>query len=59
MQKFFDLLAARLAGRKLLQNTIWVLTAQGTRLVLQAIYFVIIARRLGVAKMAPSSARWR
>lgn len=50
MQKLFNLLAARLAGRKLLQNTIWVLTAQGTRLGLQAIYFVIIARRLGVAE---------
>jgi O-antigen/teichoic acid export membrane protein len=50
MQKFFNLLSACLPGRKLLQNTIWVLTGQGTRLVLQAIYFVIIARRLGVAE---------
>jgi O-antigen/teichoic acid export membrane protein len=50
MQRFFNLLAARLAGRKLLQNTIWVLTAQGTRLILQAIYFVVIARRLGVSE---------
>jgi O-antigen/teichoic acid export membrane protein len=50
MERPFELLAARLAGRKLLKNTIWVLTAQGARLGLQAVYFVIIARRLGVAQ---------
>lgn len=31
----------------LAQNTLWMLLAQGMRLVLQAIYFVIIARSLG------------
>jgi O-antigen/teichoic acid export membrane protein len=50
MQKLFNHLAERLAGRKLLQNTIWVLTGQGTRLLLQAVYFVVIARRLGVSE---------
>lgn len=39
--------AARLQQNALFRNTLWMLFAQGIRLVLQAVYFVIIARALG------------
>lgn len=37
----------RLVQSSLARNTLWMLLAQGSRLVLQAAYFVIIARALG------------
>lgn len=37
----------RLGKNSLARNTLWMLLAQGMRLVLQAVYFVIIARTLG------------
>lgn len=40
-------LPARLSQNALARNTLWMLLAQGMRLVLQAGYFVIIARTLG------------
>jgi O-antigen/teichoic acid export membrane protein len=39
---------ARLGQNSFARNTLWMLFAQGLRLVLQAAYFVIIARVLGV-----------
>lgn len=36
-----------LSKNSLAKNTLWMLLAQGMRLVLQAAYFVIIARALG------------
>ncbi|MBW4609710.1 MAG: flippase [Hassallia sp. WJT32-NPBG1] len=42
------LLIDRLGQNSLVRNTLWMLFAQGIRLVLQAAYFVIIARSLGV-----------
>lgn len=38
---------ARVADRSLMVNTGWMLLGQGSQLVLQAIYFVIVARVLG------------
>jgi O-antigen/teichoic acid export membrane protein len=40
-------LRSRLRGSSLARNTLWMLGGQGTRLVLQAIYFLLIARALG------------
>jgi O-antigen/teichoic acid export membrane protein len=37
----------RLGKNSLARNTLWMLLAQGLRIVLQAVYFVIIARALG------------
>jgi len=39
--------ASRIGQNSLVRNTLWMLIAQGLRLVLQAAYFVIIARALG------------
>jgi len=38
----------RLRGSQMAHKTMWVFWGQGTRLVLQAVYFVLIARVLGV-----------
>lgn len=43
----FKLSMLRLGQNSLAKNTLWMLLAQGLRLVLQAVYFVIIARTLG------------
>jgi O-antigen/teichoic acid export membrane protein len=40
----------RLMGKSLVRDTMWLLIGKGLGLVLQAVYFVIIARTLGVAK---------
>lgn len=40
-------LLSRFGKNSLARNTLWMLLAQGLRIVLQAIYFVIIARTLG------------
>lgn len=39
----------RLLQRRIVRDTLWLLVGKGMRLVLQAAYFVIIARTLGVA----------
>lgn len=38
---------SRLGQHSLARNTLWMLLAQGLRVILQAVYFVIIARALG------------
>ncbi len=43
----FKILTYRLCQNSLVKNTLWMLLSQGIRLVLQAIYFIIIARTLG------------
>jgi O-antigen/teichoic acid export membrane protein len=40
-------LTGRFGQNSLARNTLWMLLAQGLRIVLQAVYFVIIARALG------------
>lgn len=40
----------RLRSSILFRNTLWFLSGNGVRLVLQAVYFVVIARALGVAQ---------
>ncbi len=40
-------LTGRFGRHSLARNTLWMLLAQGLRIVLQAVYFVIIARALG------------
>lgn len=37
----------RLGQYSLIRNTLWMLLAQGLRLILQAVYFIIVARSLG------------
>ena len=37
----------RFSKKSLVRNTLWMLMAQGLRIVLQAFYFVLIARALG------------
>ena len=39
----------RLLQQRLVQSTLWLLVGKGMRLVLQAAYFIVIARTLGVA----------
>jgi O-antigen/teichoic acid export membrane protein len=39
----------RLLQRRIVRDTLWLLVGKGMRLILQAAYFVIIARTLGVA----------
>ena len=39
----------RYIGSVLAKNTLWMLLGQGLRLVIQALYFVVIARSLGVS----------
>jgi O-antigen/teichoic acid export membrane protein len=41
------ILSSQLGQSSLARNTLWMLLSQGIRLVLQAVYFVIIARALG------------
>ncbi len=39
--------AGRVGQSSLARNTLWMLVSQGVRLLLQSVYFVIIARALG------------
>jgi O-antigen/teichoic acid export membrane protein len=48
MRQRFEEMVARLSSHLLVRNTLWMMAGQGVRLVIKAIYFVAIARSLGV-----------
>jgi O-antigen/teichoic acid export membrane protein len=46
----FEALTSRISQSRLARNALWFLGGNGVRLLLQALYFVVIARALGVAQ---------
>jgi len=46
----FEALTSRISQSRLVRNALWFLGGNGVRLLLQAVYFVVIARALGVAQ---------
>ncbi len=43
------LFSEKITGSRLVRNTGWLILGQGTRIVIQALYFVLMARALGVS----------
>src|SRR5580700_1395377 len=46
-KEFLDRTLAEKSSSSLAQNTLWALAGYGTRLLIQAAYFIVIARSLG------------
>jgi len=50
MRVFCEIFTSRLSQSTLARNALWFLGGNGIRLLLQAVYFILIARALGVAQ---------